>query len=104
MDLPRELVHVVLGLFDGGGPTALVAPAFDVGSHLVVAPCLFVDGLADPADVGEVLGLVHELEPARLPGSVLLGALLSEATPFPVAAAPSDVVKVAHVFSFFFLC
>lgn len=57
--------------------------------------------IADSALVGQIVGVVDELQPARFPRPVFLGALLPEVAPFPVTAAPSNVVKVAHPFFLF---
>lgn len=73
-------------------------PALHVSLQLLETAVLLLDLLAQLARLVAVHGGIHELEPARLAGAVLLGALLAEVSPLPVAAGPARLLKVAHCF------
>jgi hypothetical protein len=95
-NLIEDVVHLAAGPLDGGAAVALALPALHVPVHFVVPTLLLLGVVARLADVALVLGLVHELEPARLAHPVLLVALLPKVAPAPVAATPASLVKVAH--------
>ncbi len=95
-NLHLQHADLLLRLLDGGPPVALARPAVHVLHHLAHAPLLLGDGLARLAHARLQVRVEDELEPARLARAVLLGTLLAEVAPAPVAAAPELVVKVAH--------
>lgn len=91
-----DLGHVVLGLLDGGAAVALAAPALDVLGHLVIPALLLLNLVAQLALARLVVGVVDELEPARLARPVLLVALLAEVAPFPIPALPARLFEITH--------
>lgn len=96
-----NLRHIVLGLLDGRPPVPLAPPPFDVLRHLVVPPLLLLDLVAQLALARLVVGVVYQLQAARLARSVLFVALLAEVPPFPVPTLPARLFEIAHFCIFF---
>lgn len=96
IDLAHHIMHLAARPLNGGTSVALALPALDVPVHLVVPALLLLRVVTELTHIGLRLGLVDELETARLAHPVLLVALLSEMAPAPVAACPAGLLKVAH--------
>ena len=95
-DLNLDVLDIPLRLLDRCPPIALALPALDVLHHLADPSLLLVGLLAQLAVVGAVVGMVYQLEPAGLPGPILLVALLPEVPPLPVPADPASLLEVTH--------
>ena len=96
INLSLDVRNIRVRLFYGRPSVPLALPPLDVAAHLVYPPLLFEALVANLARGGHEGGLKDEFEPARLSGAVLLVALLTKVSPFPVSAVPAGLFKVAH--------
>jgi hypothetical protein len=96
--LPVEGSNDVGGPIDGGSKLgALALPARDPFDLCSSASLFRIDLVAKLAFLALGHGLHDEFHAARLAGSVLSVAVLSEVAPLPVAACESILVEEAHV-------
>lgn len=96
LNLASHPRNILLRLFYGGHAIPLASPTGNILCHLAYSSILLGDLLANLARRRNEVGLVDELEPARLACAVLLVALLAEVSPLPVAAGPEGLLEVAH--------
>ena len=96
----QNLHNVVRAVNGGFELAALSLPAADSVRLSSSAPLFRVDFVAELAFLANRYSLHDELHAARFPGSVLSVTVLSEVSPFPVAAGKAMLIKEAHVSSF----
>ena len=88
IQLHLDFLNLGSGPIDRRAPVALQLPARNVLRHLLDAPLLLVNLVAEFANVFLKIGRHDQTQTARLAHAPLARALLAEDGPFPVAAAP----------------
>lgn len=100
IDFPVEGSNHVRGTIDGSSKlVALALPARDPFDLCSSSSLFRIDLVAQLAFLAEGNGLHDEFHAARLSGSVLSVAVLSEVAPLPIAACESMLIEEAHVSS-----
>lgn len=96
LDCLVDLSHIPLGFLDRCRPVSFPLPPVDVVLELGELPLLLLDVLAEFAVILLLVGTVYQLQPARLPGSILLRTLLTEVAPSPIPTHPACLFEIAH--------